>query len=358
MILDNTAAIITDIHFDCRGGSQFFLDRYNDFFTKQFIPDLLARNIKTVICLGDTWENRKSIGVNSLHYAKRMFFDKLLENDIKLVCILGNHDVVYKNTNAVNSMEIVENAYSNVTLIEDTCTVTVGNTTIDLVSWINNENYQSRLDFLSKSASDICAGHFEINGFEMTAGHYCETGMAVDLFKKYTQVWSGHFHIKSSIGNIQYLGNPFQTNRGDTGSPRGYHIFDGITGELTFVKNEYEIYSGIKFTDNIDITAYDYTAHTNQIVIVDVVSLLDCNTRLLNLFCEKLAQYAYKVEINETVGSSKVTNITDHESFKSHVELMAEYIDTTVSTNDDSVKPLLNNILNTLYNEATSNIKV
>lgn len=358
IILDSTVAIITDIHFDCRGGSQFFLDRYQDFFDNQFFPDLLAKGIKTVICLGDTWENRKSIGVNSLHYAKRMFFDKLQSNGIKLICILGNHDVVYKNTNDVNSMEIVESAYDNVTLVTDTATVQVGNYTIDLVSWINNENYQSRLEFITKSASNICAGHFEINGFEMTAGHYCETGLGLDLFEKYQATWSGHFHIRSQIGNVQYLGNPFQTNRGDTGSRRGYHIFDGNTGNLTFVKNNYEIYSSIKFNDLIDLTTYDFQQYKNKIVIVDVVSLLDCNTRLLNLFCEKLSSVAYKVEINETVGSVKVTDITDHESFKTHTELMAEYVDSTIVSDNESIKPLLKNILNTLYNEATANTRV
>lgn len=350
------AAIITDIHFDCRGGSQYFLDKYNEFFEKQFFPELDALGIKTIICLGDTWENRKSVNVNSLHFAKRMFFDKIKERGIELICILGNHDVFYKNTNDVNSMEIIESAYENVKLVENTETITIGETTVDLVSWINSENYKERCEFIKNSPSDICAGHFEINGFEMTQGHYCETGVSMGMFSHYQSVWSGHFHIKSTRENVTYLGNPFQTNRGDTGFKRGYHIFDGNTRELTFVENKYNIYESVKFSDDVDLLTFDFNHYANKIVIIDIESLLDCNTRVLNLFSEKLSAVAYKVEINETVGHVTTGETVEYDSMKTHSDLMNEYIETV--TPDSEKQTVLKDILHTLYNDAVSAVKV
>ena len=53
-------------------------------------------------------------------------------------------------------------------------------------------------------------GHLELNGFVATAGHVMDHGMDMDPFKKFKKVYSGHYHTRSNVGNIYYLGNPYE----------------------------------------------------------------------------------------------------------------------------------------------------
>lgn len=319
--------ILTDIHFDVRGGSQYFLDRYNEFFEKQFFPYMDKHNIKVLLLGGDTWESRKHINVNTMYYVKRMFFEKLKERNIETITILGNHDVVYKNTNKIHSMEFVEDTYSNFRTIYDTQVIDFDGCPIGFVSWINKENFDERLDFIKNAKCEYLLGHFEINGFEMTKGHACENGLKAGVFKNYVEVWSGHFHIRNKVGNVRYLGNPFQTNRGDIGYARGFHVFDTATRELEFIENEYNIYESLHFHDEIDIATVDFSVYVNKTVIVYVPSLLDANTDVLNLFVDRLNNVAYKVEVEETRRLT-VDNIdVDDVDVKTHTEIIGEYVD-------------------------------
>lgn len=347
-------AIITDIHFDVRDGSQFFLDRYNDFFEKQFFPTLKKHNIKKVLCLGDTWENRRKLNVNAIKHAREMFFDKLEQYGIEFTSILGNHDVAFKNTNQVNSLDMFGKAYSNVNIINTNGYYQCGDKTIALVSWINRDNLESQLKFINESKHcDILAGHFEINGFVMTKGHYCDTGFEQDMFKDYKSVWSGHFHIRSTIGNISYLGNPFQTNIGDCGDKRGFHIYDSDTDTLEFIENEYPIYNTIQFNDFIDLTTFDFKRYKNQIVVIYVSSLIECNRKLLTLFTEKLQNVVYSFTVEETYKSNVNRNdVFDDEDVqtKSTTDIIFEYVDSTIQDTGKSSR--VKTMMVELYNNA------
>lgn len=342
--------LITDIHFDVRGGSQFFLNKYKQFFTQQFFPYLKENNITTLLIGGDTWESRKNININSMYHAKRMFFDLLEQNGITVYTILGNHDVVFKNTNEVHSMEFIEDTYDNFHTIYDTDIIDFDGCKVGFVSWINKENHDERMKFIKTANCDYLLGHFEINGFEMTKGHVCEDGLKDSDFISYEEVWSGHFHLKNKIGNIRYLGNPFQTNRGDINYDRGFHVFDTDTRKLEFVKNEYNIYEAIQFNDNIDMATFDFMYYANKIIIVYVYNLLEANTDLLNIFIDKLNSIAYKVEVEETKKLNYDNIEVDDVNVKTHTEIISDYID-NVLVDNDSQKAHIKNIMIERYNE-------
>ena len=84
---------ITDIHFGVRSNSDIFLKEYEKFFEGFFFPYARENGIKRVINLGDTWEDRRSINPKTLHAARGMFFDMLVDNNMKMDMIYGNHDV-------------------------------------------------------------------------------------------------------------------------------------------------------------------------------------------------------------------------------------------------------------------------
>ena len=59
-------AIITDQHFGCRKGSKLFHEYFKKFYETVFFPTLQREGITTVIDMGDTFDNRRSIDLWSL----------------------------------------------------------------------------------------------------------------------------------------------------------------------------------------------------------------------------------------------------------------------------------------------------
>ena len=59
-------AIITDQHFGMRKGNRIFLDYFKKFYDTVFFPTLEKEGIKTVIDMGDTFDNRRTIDLWSL----------------------------------------------------------------------------------------------------------------------------------------------------------------------------------------------------------------------------------------------------------------------------------------------------
>jgi DNA repair exonuclease SbcCD nuclease subunit len=100
-------AIITDQHFGARNDSPHFLDYYEKFYRDTFFPCLANNGITTVLILGDTFDRRKYINFYSLKRAKEMFFDELARNNLEVYMLAGNHDTYFKNTNDVNSIDLL-----------------------------------------------------------------------------------------------------------------------------------------------------------------------------------------------------------------------------------------------------------
>ena len=79
------------------------------FFDEQFFPYLIENDIKTVFHLGDVFDRRKFINMNTLHTVRTRFFKRFEELGVNLHVIPGNHDCYFKNTNLVNSVrELIE----------------------------------------------------------------------------------------------------------------------------------------------------------------------------------------------------------------------------------------------------------
>ena len=89
-------AIITDQHFGARKGSKNLHDYFGKFYEDVFFPYIEENNITTVIDMGDTFDNRRSIDLWSLKWAKEKYFDRLRDLGIKVHTIVGNHTAYYK----------------------------------------------------------------------------------------------------------------------------------------------------------------------------------------------------------------------------------------------------------------------
>ena len=84
-------AIITDQHFGARKGSKFLHDYFKKFYNEVFFPYLKDNDIKVVIDMGDTFDNRRNIDLWSLEWAKENYYNKLRDLGITVHTIVGNH---------------------------------------------------------------------------------------------------------------------------------------------------------------------------------------------------------------------------------------------------------------------------
>ena len=260
-------AIITDTHYGARKGSKHLHDHFEKFYDDIFFPTLQAEGIYTVIHMGDAFDSRKSIDYQSLEWSKRVVFDRLKNYDVRM--IVGNHDCYYKNTNNVNSPELLLQTYNNIKTYSEVSEITLDKLKILFIPWINAENFENTVKSI-KNTSSICAmGHLELNGFRAHRGHVMEDGMACDLFDKFDKVFSGHYHTRSDNGKIFYLGNPYEMFWNDVNDTRGFHIFDTDTLTHTPINNPYKLFYNIYYEDT-NHKLFNSTEYGNKIVKVIV----------------------------------------------------------------------------------------
>jgi len=168
-----------------------------------------------------------------------------------LHCILGNHDVYYKNTNLVNSpKELFGERYTNFIIYEEPIELQFGSLRVAMVPWINKNNHEDFLRFIKKSKCPVICGHFELEGYQVMRGVKFEGGMPANLLTRYEMVLSGHFHHKHGGGNVQYLGTQYQITFSDLEDRKGFHVLDTETRELEFVENPHKMFHAIRYDDS------------------------------------------------------------------------------------------------------------
>lgn len=244
-------ALITDTHFGARNDSQIFNEYFFKFWEQEFFPTILKKKIKKVIHLGDIFDRRKFSNIKTLNSFRERFIEWFEKNGVELHIIVGNHDIYYKDTNRVNTpKEILGNRYKKVKIYEEPEIVKFGKRKILFLPWINRDNNERTMELISSNESSVVMGHLELNGFKMHKDSFCNHGMNHTIFSSYDLVMTGHYHHKSTVGNVAYLGSTYEITWSDYQDPRGFHIFDTNTLDLEYYQNPHRIFHKIIYNDN------------------------------------------------------------------------------------------------------------
>jgi len=339
-------AIITDQHFGARKSSKFLHDYFKRFYNDIFFPYLEEHDIKVVVDMGDTFDNRRSIDLWALEWAKENYYDRLHQMGITVHTIVGNHTAYYKNTNQVNSVGLLLKQYDNVIVYPEVPEVKLGNLNTLFIPWINAENFQSTVSFIKDSRSVCAMGHLELNGFRAHRGHVMEDGMDCELFEKFSHVFSGHYHTRSNDGKIFYLGNPYEMFWNDVNDTRGFHIFDTETLEHDAIDNPYKLFYNIYYED----TNYKlFDAREYQDKIVKVIVKKKSKPKDFEKFIDKL--YSTGVQELKIVESFEIHTDEDFEVEESEntISILNRYIDEAEMECDKSI---VKGILQKIYSQA------
>lgn len=250
--------LVTDTHLGLKRSSDHWLSLTERVFN-EIKEECEKRNVRTLVHLGDWFDDRKSINVKAIETSNRIVSNL---KDFDLYIIVGNHDTYYKNTIEVTSLNTLTN-FEHVTIVNEK--MTLGD--IILVPWRHP---------IPEATSSYLMGHFDI--IDMMEG-ICQ--YSSNDFVDFDHVYSGHYHNRSTKDNLTYLGTPFQQTFGEMGYEKGFYFFKD--GKLDFVKVNAPEFKKVK---SDDIKEEDVRGN-----IVKLYFLEDYGTRKNNLILEEVQSY-------------------------------------------------------------------
>ena len=341
-------AIINDTHCGIRNSSDVFLDNAEKFYSDVFFPYLLEHGIRRIIHLGDVFDNRKFINFRALNNYRKNFLSRLREYGIHMDVIPGNHDTYYKNTNDLNALkELLGHYMGEVTIHMDPTVVEYDGMRIALLPWICADNYDRSIQFIKTCKADWLGGHLELNGFEVMKGVQHHGGMEADLFNRFEQVLSGHFHTASEKGNVKYLGTQMEFYWNDAHDPKHFHILDTATRGLERVRNPHTLFQRIRYDDTTgNPMDFDFGSVENKFVKIVVINKSDLFT--FDRFVDTIqAHKIHGLQIAENFNEFIGENVEDEGIQLEETEtLLDSYIDAVDTDLDkDRIKLSMRNLL-------------
>jgi len=343
-------AILNDTHCGIRNSSDIFLDNAAKFYNETFFPYLKEHDIKQIVHLGDYYDNRKAINIKCLHHNRKHFLEPLRDLNVRMDIIPGNHDTYFKDTNNPNSLKELLGFFINeVAILEKPTVLEYGSLKFALLPWMAKDNWEESVNFIKNCKADILGGHFDIKGFEMLRGIKSDHGLDSEIFNRFETVLSGHYHTKSSQGNIHYLGSQLEFFWSDCNDKKFFHVLDTETREITAIQNPHTLFKKVVYND----TKYDYnripdfSGHFVKVVVVNKTK-----PQMFEAFIDKLQdQNLHDLKIAENfdqmIGYDEQVELAVDDT----QTLLDDYIEAS-ETNLD--KPNLKQKMRDLYTEAQS----
>lgn len=342
--------IITDTHSGVRNDHIAFLDNYKLFLDNVFFPYINDNRIDTIVHLGDIVDRRKYINFFTAKRLREDFLEPCESKGLNLIITAGNHDVYFKNTNAVNSLRELLRGYNNIEIIDIYAKeILLGDLPVLMIPWICDDNREQITNMIKETSAHIAMGHLELAGFEMYKGSMPSHGMEREEFNKFDMVFSGHYHHQSTDGHIFYLGSHGEFTWSDYNDHRGFHIFDTETRTLTFIRNPYIMFKKIFYND----INYDYSVNTDlseyKNCIIKMIIQNKNNHYMFEKYVERLEEVG-PLEI-QIIDEIEVMLTDDEDSdVEDTMDVFKKHISTLDSNSVD--KKWLEKHMNDLYHEA------
>lgn len=234
-------AKIGDVHLGARKGCPHVRQFISNYILDYFLPEIIQNGIKKVIQVGDLFDVRAFVYGKDYDWLKEKFTPAVVEAGLEWTILVGNHDITLDDDNRINWCNILTDlAPNNFKVIAEPQEITLGETKILALPWVNSKNIERTKELLETSDAEYVIAHLELAGFPMYQGTICEKGqLPISLFDRFKRVDTGHFHTRSHDGKINYLGTPYHLTWQDVkdGNNRGFYIDDFSDGGEIFIPN-------------------------------------------------------------------------------------------------------------------------
>lgn len=241
--------VVADTHFGARNDSAPMQQSIKRFLDTVFFPTLDRYDIKRVLHAGDYFDRRKYCNIGTARFVYDNYRTPMRKRGVQEDTILGNHDIYLRHSTDISAVQEFYRGEKDVYVHANPTELDVDGLGILMLPWITDNNRAEAERSLSVSTSSVVLGHLEISGFQQYRGLPSVGGMDAEGFNRFELVMSGHYHHKSSKGPIHYLGAPYPMIWSDYHDPRGFHLFDTDTKELTFIPNPYSLFARLVYDD-------------------------------------------------------------------------------------------------------------
>lgn len=242
-------AVLTDSHFGARGDSLPMQASMERFYNEVFFPTLDKHNCQVMLHAGDYGDRRKYVNMGTANFVERVYQRPLAKRGIKQHVLAGNHDIFYRYTNEVNTIEELCRHNDDVYVYTMPSEITIAGLDILMLPWIVDNNRAQTMTMLQSTKCPIVLGHIEIAGYQMFKGIPNHEGLDEALFQRFELVMSGHYHHRTVRDPIVYLGAPYPMIWSDYNDPRGFHLLDTETRQLEYIPNPYSLFVKITYDD-------------------------------------------------------------------------------------------------------------
>jgi len=273
----------------------------------------LARDNKPdlIINLGDTFDQHTLTSYDI--ETARKFFSEFTDVNIPHIVLVGNHEMINTDYNAVALL----NNINNITVVDKPWSVDYNvNGNITKLAFLPYRHTKDILDF---PKGDFLFSHNDIYGSKIRGDIRLETGIQPNILQQqYKLVFNGHIHKSSIEGNVVNVGSCTTHSFADDNDwqPHAY-IFNTETMNLETFNNlscplfknyNIETLDGLNnMLDSLD-KRYSYILHiTCPFEIKDSVKAILVANRTIKTDTENEIDYILNFKLNV-----KVTNNTKH----------------------------------------------
>jgi DNA repair exonuclease SbcCD nuclease subunit len=242
--LFHKTAVCTDIHFGLKSNSLQHNQDCSDFID-WFIATAKEQGCETGMFLGDWHHHRASINLQTLSFSLRSL-EKLSAAFENFYFIPGNHDLYYRDKRDIHGAEWARHL-PNIHVVNDW----FQQGDVVIAPWLCGEDHKR----IPKLRAKYLFGHLELPHFKMNAMvEMPDHGeIKVENFSQFDKVFSGHFHLRQTQRNINYIGNCFPHNFADAGDDkRGMMVLEWDKEPEYYSWPEQPLYKVLKLSQVID----------------------------------------------------------------------------------------------------------
>ena len=337
-------AILGDMHVGCRNSNQIIQQWQKRFFEECFWPKIDELGITRIVQVGDYFDNRKFINLNTMAFQREVFVRQAQKRGMFVNGIVGNHDIPYRHSLANNSPSQILNHEDGFAFYDTIQEFEWDGVNFTFMPWLCKENYEESIARI-KQGGDVLIGHFEIKNFLMHAGAFSHDGLSKSDFKNWNQVYSGHYHAQSVQDNIHYIGTPYQMMWSDVFTKHGFWIFDTTDRSMEFIENPFRFFHRFVWENGCDQPIGDLK---DAYVKINVKKKTDFEA--FENFVDQINYHSpFDLKITETFEEFSSENVEDLIKISSTTDLIEDYIDNVVSLSN--IEPIKKMMLE-IYNES------
>ena len=216
------AAVFTDIHFGAKSDAEQHNRDCLDYVT-WFCRQVEEQHADTVIFMGDWFDNRSRLRVDTINYSWEAI-RKLEGLNRSVFWLVGNHDIYFRHHRGIHALPYLES--ENFYVINELAEVE----NCLFAPWLTGNEFTEVPGYEVK----YVFGHFELPLFLLNENIVMpdKGGLHADHFTQCDAVFSGHFHKRQLKVNehgipVYYIGNAFPLNFNDVGdTDRGYMLLE------------------------------------------------------------------------------------------------------------------------------------